>query len=80
MSLTPERFNKIALKTDLENLASKDDLQEMKKEILSAIEGWATNVKDVRTEQISNLPAHDRFEERITKIEKHLDLKQTVRS
>ncbi len=75
MTLTPEQFNKMATKEDLVNLASKDELQEMKNEILSAIDGLARNMNNVNSDRAANMAAHDRFEGRITVIEKKLELK-----
>jgi hypothetical protein len=74
MSLTPEQFNKIALKEDLKKIASKDDLKEMKNEILSAIDGLAKSVKDMKVEQAANIGAHDRMQAEINGIKTHVGM------
>ena len=75
MILTPEQFNK---------LATKDDLQEMKKEmvtknehndVMSAIDAVMHKLDIIEHAFVSNQAAHDRFEQRITRIEQHLNLK-----
>jgi len=74
MTLTPEQFNLLATKEDLKNFVTKEDLREVKNDILSAIDGLAKEVKDMKEEQVFNIAAHDRFEERITRVEKKLNL------
>ncbi|PIP33845.1 hypothetical protein COX22_02225 [Candidatus Falkowbacteria bacterium CG23_combo_of_CG06-09_8_20_14_all_49_15] len=75
MTLTPEQFNK---------LATKDDLQEMKKEmvtknehndVMSAIDAVMHKLDIIEHAFVSNQAAHNRFEQRITRIEQHLNLK-----
>ena len=67
MPLTPEQFNKLVTKDDLdnrlENIATKEDVQK----ILSAVDGIAKKHKDFETELAANLGAHDRFDEKFTK-------------
>ena len=75
MTLTPEQFNNLATKEDLLSVASKHELQEMKNEILTAIDGLARNMNNVNADRVANMAAHDRFETRITVIEKKLELK-----
>lgn len=73
MSLTPEQFNKLSTKKDLEDLekrlkekfASKNDVQK----ILNAVCGIADNHKKFDEEMTANQGAHDRFEKRITNLE-----------
>ncbi len=69
MSLTPEQFNKIALKTDLQDYATKEDILAMKREILGAIEGLATCHKKFDIELTANTGAHDRIQGDIQKID-----------
>lgn len=78
MSLTPEQFNLLATKDDIKDFVTKDDLQEVKNDILSAIDGLAKNVKDMKEEQAFNMATHDRFEERISKVETGLKLKSAI--
>lgn len=70
MTLTPEQFNKLVTKEyldeRLENMATKDDVDK----ILTAVDGIAKKHQDFETELAANLGAHDRFETRITKLEK----------
>jgi uncharacterized protein YoxC len=75
MTLTPEDFNKIVLKEEFNEL--RDDVTEIKgdvKKILTAVDGLAKNVSDMEHAFVSNMAAHDRFEQRIANIEQHLGL------
>ena len=75
MTLTPEQFNK---------LATKDDLSSFKQEIKGSMvtKQEFHNVMDVVIKKldniehafVSNQAAHDRFEGRLERIEKHLGL------
>jgi len=75
MTLTPEQFNK---------LATKDDLSSFKQEIKGSMvtKQEFHNVMDVVIKKldniehafVSNQAAHDRFESRLERIEKHLGL------
>ena len=69
MALTPEQFNKIALKDDLKKFVTKDHFDEKMNEVMDKLDGIAKAFKDHGTEHVSNLAAHDRFERRITKLE-----------
>ncbi len=62
-------FNIFATKEDLKRFATKDDLAEVKSEILTAIDGLTKNYRDVKDDQTANLGAHYRFEERLEKME-----------
>ena len=75
MSLTPEQFNKLATRDDIGRVENKvDSLTSNVSQLLSAVDGLGKNVKDIEHAFVSNQAAHDRFEERLTRIEKHLDL------
>jgi hypothetical protein len=78
MPLTPEQFNKLVTKDyldeKLENIVSRDDFKEMKNEIITSIDGLTKLVKDMKDEGAMNISAHDRYEKRITRVEKHLEL------
>jgi hypothetical protein len=76
MKLSPEQFNIIATKDDLNNLEEKIDLKITQKmdRILNAVDGLAKSVNDMKAEFASNMAAHDRFETRITRVEKQLEL------
>ena len=76
MSLTPEEFNKIASKNDLDRVEGKIDVLEVKfDKMMSVLDGVAKDLKDIKSDRVANMAAHDRFEERITVIEKKLELK-----
>jgi len=75
MTLTPEQFNK---------LATKDDLQELKREMVSksefatmmkTVDGIAKGVKDIKDDQATNLAAHDRIQEDVNEVREHVGLK-----
>jgi len=74
MTLTPEQFNLLATKEDLKDLATKTELTEAKSEILGAVDAVMVKLDNIEHAFVSNLAAHDRFEKRLTRIEKHLDL------
>lgn len=65
MTLTPEQFNKIAMKEDLKNLATKDDINR----VLTAVDSMVTKQTKFDQELTSNQAAHDRFDKRINKLE-----------
>lgn len=73
--LSPEQFNKIVLKEDLDTILDAkfdEKLEPLKSEILQAIDGLAKKLDNVQIELASNIVAHDRFETRITHLEKTL--------
>lgn len=74
MTLTPEQFNKLATKEDLKNYATLDDVRKFKDEVLTATDKVIKKLDDIEHAFVSNQAAHDRFERRISRIEKHLDL------
>ncbi len=74
MTLTPEQFNKLATKDDLKNLEQKvDGLAENVSYLVTAVDGIVHEMKNINSELTANIGAHDRFEDRITKIEKKLN-------
>ena len=74
MTLTPEQYNKIALKEDLKDLATKDELRFTKDEILRSNDKLMKKLDNIEHAFVANQAAHDRFEKRLTRIEKHLNL------
>jgi len=76
MTLTPEQFNKLATKEDLEKVEDKVDvLAENMSTLLTSVDGLAKKLDDIEHAFVSNQAAHDRFESRLERIEKHLGLK-----
>jgi len=76
MTLTPEQFNKLATKKDLEKVEDKVDvLAENMSTLLTSVDGLAKKLDDIEHAFVSNQAAHDRFESRLERIEKHLGLK-----
>jgi len=75
MTLTPEQFNKLATKEDLKDFVTKGELREVKSEILGAVDAVMHKLDDIEHAFVSNQAAHDRFENRLERIEKHLGLK-----
>ena len=76
MALTPEQFNRLTTKDEFNELRSEvQEIKEDVKKILHAVDGLAKNTGDIKEEFISNIGAHDRFEKRMTRIEKSLELK-----
>lgn len=69
MTLTPEQFDQLALKEDLKAFATKEELNAVKNEILTAIDSFAKAVSDVKSEQTANVGAHDRIQEDVQKLD-----------
>jgi outer membrane murein-binding lipoprotein Lpp len=70
MPLTPEEFNQLATKDDLNQL--RFEFQEIKsdiRDILTAVDNLAKKVDNMNSEFAANQSAHDRFETRITALE-----------
>lgn len=71
MGLTPEQFNKIVLKEDLKRALAENNeelLMQIRKEnneILTAIDGLAKKVEISEVERLSNISAHDRFQNKL---------------
>ena len=74
MTLTPEQFNKLAAKDDLQNFYTKGDMDKKFDTVLTAVDSVMKKLDNIEHAFVSNQAAHDRFEERLTRIEKHLDL------
>lgn len=71
MTLTPEQFNKIALKVDLDRLEEKvDNLHDDMSKILTAVDGLAKKVDTISGEFVANQAAHDRYEVRLNRLER----------
>lgn len=70
MTLTPEQFDKIALKSDFDRLEKRvDEIAEGNSKIIEAVEGLTTLVKAALEEQTANVAAHDRMQEQLDKHE-----------
>ena len=78
MTLTPEQFNKLALKEDLKEFVTKAELTGAKSEILGAVDAVVKKLDNIEHAFVSNLAAHDRFEKRITRVEKKLELSPAI--
>lgn len=74
MTLTSEQFNKIALKEDLKDFAKSAEVQKARNDILASNDKLAKKLDDIEHAFVSNQAAHDRYEKRITRVEKHLEL------
>jgi hypothetical protein len=74
MPITSEQFEKIALKEDLRGFAKSEEITQMKDEILASNDKLMKKLDIIEHAFVSNLAAHDRFEKRITRLEKHLQL------
>jgi hypothetical protein len=75
MTLTPEQFDKLATKKDFDRLEVKvDSLAENTQQLLNSVDGLTKKVVDIEHAFVSNMAAHDRFEKRLARIEKELNL------
>ncbi len=83
MTLTPEQFNLLVTKDEFKR-GLEDAKEEIKMEIgkvLTVVDTIAKEYEDHKTEHLSNQAAHDRFEERVEKLEnKGLELKIPTRA
>ena len=73
MTLTPEQFNKLATKKDLEGF--KNEVQQnvvSKNEFHDVMDTVVKKLDNIEHAFVSNLAAHDRFEERIAKSEERI--------
>lgn len=78
-----EELSKIKIKVanleeNTKGLATKKELTEKTDKILNAVDKYAKDVKDVKTEQVSNLAAHKRMQKEINQVKKHVGLKTTA--
>ena len=79
MTLTPEQFSKLTTNDDFNRLEKKVDLLgDGMKKLLTSVDGLAKNVSNIEHAFVSNIAAHDRFEERIGRLEKALKLQATT--
>lgn len=78
MTITPEQFNKIALKEDLENFYTKKEMDKHFDKMYDIQDKIMTKLDNIERAFLSNQVAHDRFETRITKIEKNINLNSTI--
>ena len=77
MSLTPEQFNKLATRQDLNELeerledkfVTKEHFDQKMDALFELIDGIATSHKKFDEELVANIGAHDRIEENIQKID-----------
>jgi hypothetical protein len=77
MGLTPEQFNKIATKEDLNNVRQEIINNTVgKQEFHEVMDSVIKKLDTIEHAFVSNMAAHDRFNQRITKIEQHLGLNQ----
>lgn len=77
MSLTPEQFNQLATKDDLNQVKNNlKNLEEKtsrdKDEILTAVDGLAKKFDNFHAELAANQAAHDRFEKSISDLKKRI--------
>lgn len=73
MTLSIEKFNTLATKTDLENL--KEEMNEKMDKILTIVDGIAKKYDDHDSEHVANIDAHDRMQEEIDGCRKKLNLR-----
>lgn len=74
MNINPEQFNKLVLKEDLKDFAKRNELNDKFDSVLNAVDNVVQKLDNIEHAFVSNLAAHDRFEQRISNIEQHLGL------
>jgi cytochrome c553 len=77
MTLSPEQFNKIALKADTDRISAdlqdfKEEMRQFRSDMFKIMDGVVKRLDNIQIESVSNIAAHDRFESRITHLEKTL--------
>ena len=76
MTLTPEQFNKLTTKHDLNGF--KHEIRESmvtKQEFHNVMDTVIKKLDVIEHAFVSNQAAHDRFEQRISRLEQHLNIK-----
>lgn len=76
MTITPEQFNKLLTKEDLKEFASKLEFKEYIDKVMGKLNAIMVKLDNIEHAFVSNLAAHGRFEERISRIENHLGFNQ----
>ena len=75
MTLTPEQFNKLATKDDLSSFKQEiKGSMVTKQEFHNVMDVVIKKLDDIEHAFVSNQAAHDRLENRLERIEKHLGL------
>jgi len=74
MALFLEQFNKLATKADFNELKSglfllKNEFNEFKNDVFVALDGVVKKLGNIEHEFIFNIAAHDRFKNRISRLE-----------
>lgn len=75
MPLTPEQFNKLATKEDLASF--QQEVRESivtKQEFYNTMDAVVKKLDNIEHAFVSNLAAHDRFEERISRLENYIGI------
>lgn len=60
----------ISMKEDLKNFVTRDEFINGKNEILNAVDEIKKTFDNHQVEHMANIDAHDRFEKRISRLEK----------
>ena len=75
MPLTPEQFNLLTTKADFNEL--RNEVKELKDEVhkvVNTLDKVAQQLNNIEQSFVFNMAAHDRFEIRISTVEKKLNL------
>jgi hypothetical protein len=76
MPLTPEQFNKLATKDDLKEYITKNQFDQKTDKILNAVDAVMVKLDNIKHAFVSNLAAHNRFEEWIARLENFVGINQ----
>jgi predicted nucleic acid-binding Zn-ribbon protein len=80
MSLSPEQFNKLVTKDEFNELKSEvSEINEKINSMITALDGIAKIVLDIKDEFASNIGAHDRFEASIDSHESRIKTLETTK-
>ena len=61
MTLSPEQFNKLLIKEDVEKFVTKDEFNDKMDKILSILDSMSSDMQEIKNAQVLNIAAHDRF-------------------
>lgn len=76
MTLTPKQFNLLATKEDLNELRQEMITKKEHNEVMNTLDAVMVKLDNIEHAFVSNLAAHDRFEERISRLENHVGINQ----
>lgn len=82
MTLSPEQFNKLATKKDLENFVTKEEFQagldSKFNQVMTVLDRIVNDIQEMKNAQALNQAAHDRFNDNFVIIKNKLEIEEIV--